>query len=604
MHKYFFFLRLNSLTSAINYNNRLFFNFMIIGVDFMLKNFRIKNKIYLLVILIILAFTSLISFYIIPTINNIIETRTIDKLSEFIDISSGTLDFYYSEFKDGVYSEDQAKKLALKEIQSIRYDGSEYFFIFDFEGNMIMHPIATQLNNTNVLEMQDTDGLYLFKEFIKIAKDKGEGTLYYNWPKANEEEPQPKASYIRSFKEWNLIIGTGVYIDDIIEIQKDIYSRVIIISLIIILFSIFIVLIIVIPLNKSLKQIIIHTNDYKNLNFSEKIGLNQKDELGDIASAFNKVQEELSSLIKVMLNTSDKISKSASDIEDEMDNLGLSSKETLENTSDISAVIEETTATIDSVADTVEKIQAVMDTVNNRADEGVNTAQTISMRALELKSDAIKASSDTNQIYKDVKLRLEKGIESASNVKKIAVLLDSIHGISSQTNLLALNASIEAARAGEAGRGFAVVAGEVGNLADQSSDMVSKIQTTVNEVTQAVDNLIQDSTEILNFIETKVMKDYDKLVSIGDQYNIDAEGFKTTMTELSSISNDVNLAITAINSNFSDVALASREGARGIEKVLNLTQSVSTNSSEVSEILNETVDLITQLKEHISKFEV
>ncbi|MGB3368330.1 MAG: methyl-accepting chemotaxis protein [Acidaminobacteraceae bacterium] len=570
----------------------------------MLKNFRIKNKIYLLVIVIVLAFSSLISFYIIPTINDIIETRTIDKLSEFIDIASGTLEYHYTKYKEGAYTEDEAKKLALLEIEAMRYDENEYFFILDFDGNMIMHPIATQLNNTNVLEMQDTDGLYLFKEFIKIAKNDGEGTLYYTWPKPGEEDPQPKASYIRSFKEWNFIIGTGVYIDDIAEIQRNIYSKVIFISLIIILFSVSLVLIIVIPLNKSLKEIIFHTNQYKNLNFSEKIKLNQKDEIGDIASAFNKVQEELSSLITIMINTSEKISGSATDIETEMATLGVSSKETLENTSDISAVIEETTATIDSVADTVEKIQEVILTVHTRADEGVNTATDISKRALELKSDAVKASSDTNKIYKDVKIRLEKGIESAANVKEITVLLDSILGISSQTNLLALNAAIEAARAGDAGRGFAVVAGEVSNLADQSSDMVNKIQKTVTEVTLAVDNLISDSTEMLGFIENKVMKDYEKLVNIGDQYNTDAEGFKTTMTELSEISKEVNQSITAINSNFSDVAIASREGAEGIERVLHLTQSVSTNSTEVSDILNNTVKLIVELQSHISKFEV
>lgn len=570
----------------------------------MLKNFRIKNKIYMLVLTIVLAFSALISFYIIPTINDIVETRTIDKLSEFIDIASGTLKYHYKKSEEGIYSESKAKELALHEIEAMRYDENEYFFIIDFDGNMLMHPIATQLNNTNVLEMQDTDGLYLFKEFIKIANSDGEGTLYYNWPKPNEEKPQPKASYIRSFKEWNIIIGTGVYIDDIVEIQRTIYSKVIFISLIIILFSIAIVILIVIPLNKSLKEIIHHTNQYRNLNFSEKIKLNQKDEIGDIASAFNKVQEELSRLITIMINTSEKISGSAHDIENEMETLGLSSKQTLENTSDISAVIEETTATIDSVANTVEQIQDVITTVNTRADDGVSTANDISARALELKSDAVKASSDTNKIYQDVKVRLEKGIKSAANVKEITVLLDSILGISSQTNLLALNAAIEAARAGDAGRGFAVVADEVGNLADQSSDMVTKIQKTVTEVTDAVDNLILDSTEILSFIENKVMKDYEKLVNIGDQYNTDAEGFKTTMTELSQISSDVNRSIVAINANFSDVAIASREGAEGIEKVLHLTQSVSINSSEVSDILNDTVKLIIELQTHISKFEV
>lgn len=102
--------------------------------------------------------------------------------------------------------------------------------------------------------------------------------------------------------------------------------------------------------------------------------------------------------------------------------------------------------------------------------------------------------------------------------EKINELTNNILNIASQTNLLALNASIEAARAGEAGRGFAVVADEIRNLAENSRDTANDIQNISVLVTEAVRVLSENAEEMLKFVGTDVIKDYDGFVDVVNQY--------------------------------------------------------------------------------------
>ena len=117
---------------------------------------------------------------------------------------------------------------------------------------------------------------------------------------------------------------------------------------------------------------------------------------------------------------------------------------------------------------------------------------------------------------------LKRAIEDSKSVDRVNDLTGEILNISSQTNLLALNASIEAARAGEAGKGFAVVAEEIRQLADSSREAANNIQTINNMVTNAVKELIKDSSELVKYINESILPDYDNFVDSGKQYNLDA----------------------------------------------------------------------------------
>jgi methyl-accepting chemotaxis protein len=568
------------------------------------KDVKLRNKIIFLATFIILVFSSFIIFYITPMANRIIEERTISKLTELVDLPYKEIERQHELFLSGEKSEEAAMSDALDVIRNFRYSETEYFWVNTMDGVMVMHPIATQLNGTSVLGMQDPDGKYLFQEMVDVVKNSDEGIVRYQWPKPGKDDPQPKISFVKGFDEWSIIVGTGIYVDDLQEIQRDIYSKVLIVSILIILLSLIIVLLIVIPLNRTLRRIIGQTTQYRELNFTESIGIDSKDELGEISIAFDKVSVSLKELLERLIDTSAELDSDANSIARDVKALESRTDTTLESTTSISAIIEQTTAATQTVSFTIDEIRDAITVVAEKATEGAEKANDVSSRANALKKDATKSSDDAQKVYGEVKSRLENAITNAKEVSKISSLLEGVLNITSQTNLLALNASIEAARAGDAGRGFAVVATEVGKLAEESSTLVEDIQKTVNFVQKSVSELIDDSNEILSFIEKNVLKDYDKLHLISDQYNEDADVFNGIMMDLSATSEELAGSMESISENVQEVKNATHDESSGVEQILHMTKDITDKTKHVNEIVHSNIELIEELSTLISKFKI
>jgi len=143
----------------------------------------------------------------------------------------------------------------------------------------------------------------------------------------------------------------------------------------------------------------------------------------------------------------------------------------------------------------------------------------------------------------DKSIRAISGL--AEYLKRIQETVNSINELADKINLLALNAAIEAARAGEQGRGFAVVADEVNKLADQTTELVKGIQTTIVQHTSQVAgelDYISGTAEIFANVRSKiletgeVMKDAITFTSGLSRMNTDIQ---TKIEQLSGISGDI-----------------------------------------------------------------
>ncbi len=195
------------------------------------------------------------------------------------------------------------------------------------------------------------------------------------------------------------------------------------------------------------------TND-----LSQRLPENGKDEVTQIARAFNLFADKLA---QVMLQLRDATSS-----------VQTAAQEIAAGNRDLSARTEQAASSLRETASAVEQITASV----SQSTDSASAASAQAEKATKVASkggSVVSSAIDTMQ-----------AIETAS--AKIGDITSVIDGIAFQTNILALNASVEAARAGEQGRGFAVVAGEVRNLASRSAQAAKEIKTLIDSTTESV----------------------------------------------------------------------------------------------------------------------
>jgi len=588
----------------------------------MIKNIKLKYKILGLAIGVILAFILLIIGYIIPTINALILSRTEIFLEQMVEMPMNVIQTNYEAFKSGSLNEEEAKQLSIETVKSLRYDnGIGYFWINDDTSpipTMIMHTTdpsldGTVLNNAKFNVAFETDK-NLFQAFVEVTQSdtdhdgKLNGFVDYLWPKptgdGNLTEDQPKLSYTEKFDEWGWIVGTGIYIDDLKAIETEIFRNVTVTTIIVILFSFIIVALITIPLNKTLHKILSSTHKYKDYDFREPIDLNQRDELGEISGAFNQVREGIQSIVGKITASADLITQSFQVIKSDLDNLSYLTIESEASTESLTSIMEKTKVGANNVALVVGEARDAIENIADRASNGTTMASDINIRADKMKKEAFESETNATEMYHNVRESLEKAIIDAKEVDKINALLQSILGITTQTNLLALNASIEAARAGEAGKGFGVVASEIKNLAESSSGMVENIRAVTDNVSKVVEKLVKDSKLMLEFIDTKVLNDYKKLISISEQYNDDSVAFNEIMLDLSATSEELFSSMDTILETVDSLENSTHEGAEGIGKILSGTRAMSKDTQNFLAIAEENIAAAHELDEMIKTFKL
>ena len=132
-----------------------------------------------------------------------------------LSIMEGT----YKKYK-GTVSEEELKELIKTAVKSTRYGKSGYFWMNDTDARIVMHPIKPQLDGKDLANYKDKGGKKIFSEFARVAKTQGEGFVDYVWPKPGFEAPQDKVSFVKLFKPFNWVVGTGEYVDNVGEKLK------------------------------------------------------------------------------------------------------------------------------------------------------------------------------------------------------------------------------------------------------------------------------------------------------------------------------------------------------------------------------------------------
>ena len=167
-----------------------------------------------------LAMKTVDSYYKRTAIEKI-KVEVEEHLKEQTGFMFSILEGEYKKYK-GKIPDDQLKDILKNAIKSTRYGQDGYFWVNDLDARIVMHPIKPHLDGKDLVNFKDKAGKRIFYEFAKVAKEKGSGVVDYVWPKPGFEVPQAKVSFVKVFKPYGWVVGTGAYVSNVTaKLQKE-----------------------------------------------------------------------------------------------------------------------------------------------------------------------------------------------------------------------------------------------------------------------------------------------------------------------------------------------------------------------------------------------
>ncbi|WP_022670591.1 methyl-accepting chemotaxis protein [Hippea alviniae] len=325
-----------------------------------------------------------------------------------------------------------------------------------------------------------------------------------------------------------------------------------------------------------LANIAVLTNQARNLasgqgDLTQRIQIDTKDELGELAEWFNKFLEKTQQMIREIKGTLTELNNHSSHLQSAATTMSASIEQTSRNTQEIANAMNDTSQAVNDIAVATEN-------VNNLANEvgEINNQMIVDIekRLERMKKNALLAKEAMEQIN-----------TVGESSKEIGQIVGVINEIADQTNLLALNAAIEAARAGEAGRGFAVVADEVRKLAEKTQSATEEIRAMItkiqNDTKTAVEKTRQASEMILEE-EKKAEEDKKNIEEIVEKTNRVVEEINSTSAateELSSTFSEMDMQIK-------DIAQAAEENIKAVEEVSRAAEELNRITVQVENMVN------------------
>jgi methyl-accepting chemotaxis protein len=384
-------------------------------------------------------------------------------------------------------------------------------------------------------------------------------------------------------------------------------NKIMVTGIVVTLIAILLAALIGLMLGKRFTKPLIHLTDatarLAQGDLTAKVDVNSRDELGQLAEAFNLMMDNLKTLICGVMSTSEHLAASAEELTATSTEAGRAISQISGTVNEFAQGAQQQTVDVNDMASIVGELTRSAQQVSEKA----QTASALSREMAQAAQAGEEATGNAIRNINEIKLVTQDTSDAVSSLgvksQQIGQIVDAITGIAGQTNLLALNAAIEAARAGEQGRGFAVVADEVRKLAEQSEQAAREIGGIIREIQEQTDHAIvameEGSTKVNTGVQV-VQTAGDTLTSILNK----VENSVQAMGDIAASVEQQVIGTSNVAASTERIAVIARQSSVNAEHTAAATQEISASMGEISSAAQELAVAASELQTMVAKFRI
>ena len=330
--------------------------------------------------------------------------------------------------------------------------------------------------------------------------------------------------------------------------------------------------------------------------------INCRSEVGQIATALDSLSDSFQNIVDTLGVCSESLTHSAGKMSGSSEVLIRCVEENAAATELFTEHTERVNETVQQVDEEIGKISEVVTQVETKIRIGNERSAELMKQVIGMREIASASLSNTNKKIEENNNAKQEAMVNLQSLMQIDEMAKQILDITSQTNLLSLNASIEAARAGEAGRGFNVVAGEIGNLANSSSQTATEIQAICSETRTNITKVQECFDNIIEFMQNDIKVQFESFVTATNGYNDSIAQIQEIIQEMEECSEVFVQSVSDIQSQIDNVQSNPAEVNVSTEEMLEKVGQTRRTTGELAEIARTNEGNAISIREVVERF--